>query len=127
MSARLFFYVQHLLGIGHLRRAAVLAHPSVVDRRGSMDGIPNTILEAFAVETPVVATRLSGIPEVVLGDQTGLLVEPGDVAGLAAALTRILRDPALGRRLGAAGRALVLERFDLRRNVEQLAGVLSGG
>jgi len=110
-----------------LRRAAVLAHPSVVDRRGSMDGIPNTILEAFAVETPVVATRLSGIPEVVLGDQTGLLVEPGDVAGLAAALTRILRDPALGRRLGAAGRALVLERFDLRRNVEQLAGVLSGG
>src|SRR5437773_11798667 len=92
-----------------------------------MDGIPNTILEAFAVETPVVATRLSGIPEVVLGDQTGLLVEPGDVAGLAAALTRILRDSALGLRLGAAGRALVLERFDLRRNVEQLAGVLRGG
>ena len=109
-----------------LRRAAVLAHPSVVDRRGSMDGIPNTILEALAVETPVVATRLSGIPEVVLPEQTGLLVEPGDVVGLTDALARILRDPGLGRRLGAAGRAVVLERFDLGRNVERLARLLGG-
>jgi len=112
--------------VGLLRSAAVLAHPSVVDRRGSMDGIPNLILEAFAVETPVVATRLSGIPEVVLAEQTGLLVEPGDVDGLTDALARILREPALGRRLGAAGRALVLERFDLGRNVERLAGLLGG-
>jgi glycosyltransferase involved in cell wall biosynthesis len=104
----------------------VLAHPSIVDRRGSMDGIPNTILEALAVETPVVATRLSGIPEVVLPDRTGLLVEPGDVDGLAAALARLLADPGLGRRLGAAGRALVLERFDIGRNVARLAGVLAG-
>ena len=110
-----------------LRSAALLAHPSVVDRRGSMDGIPNLILEAFAVETPVVATRLSGIPEVVLPEQTGLLVEPGDVVGLTDALARILRDPGLGRRLGAAGRAVVLERFDLGRNVEQLAGLLGRG
>ena len=109
-----------------LRGAALLAHPSVIDRRGSMDGIPNLILEAFAVETPVVATRLSGIPEVVVADQTGLLVEPGDVDALAEALARILRDPALGRRLGVAARALVVERFDLGRNVERLAGLLGG-
>ena len=109
-----------------LRSAALLAHPSVVDRRGSMDGIPNLILEAFAVETPVVATRLSGIPEVVMAEQTGLLVEPGDVDGLADALARVLRDPALGRKLGAAARALVVERFDLGRNVERLAGLLGG-
>ncbi|TMA60775.1 MAG: glycosyltransferase family 4 protein [Deltaproteobacteria bacterium] len=109
-----------------LRSAALLAHPSVVDRRGSMDGIPNLILEAFAVETPVVATRLSGIPEVVMAEQTGLLVEPGDVDGLADALARVLRDPALGRKLGAAARALVVERFDLGRNVERLAGLLAG-
>jgi len=75
----------------------------------------------------VVATRLSGIPEVVLPEQTGLLVEPGDVVGLTDALARILRDPGLGRRLGAAGRAVVLERFDLGRNVEQLAGLLGRG
>ena len=112
--------------IGWLRAAQVLAHPSIVDRRGSMDGIPNTILEAFAVGTPVVATRLSGIPEVVLPETTGLLVEPGDVAGLAAALARVLGDADLGHRLGAAGRALVVERFDVARNVEKLAGLFGG-
>ena len=111
--------------VGYLRAAQVLAHPSIVDRRGSMDGIPNTILEAMAVGTPVVATRLSGIPEVVLPETTGLLVDPGDVEGLAAALARVLTDAELGRRLGAAGRALVLERFDLARNVEKLAGLFA--
>jgi glycosyltransferase involved in cell wall biosynthesis len=107
--------------IRHLREAAVFAHPSVVERRGAMDGIPNTILEALAVQTPVVATRLSGIPEVVRDGETGLLVEPGDEDGLAAALARLLADAAFGQRLAAAGRTLVLDRFDLRRNVEQLA------
>lgn len=118
--------VPHRELVRHLRAAAVLAHPSIRDRRGSMDGIPNTILEALAVETPVVATRLSGIPEVVLPGETGLLVEPGDVAGLADALRRILADPALGRRLGSAGRALVRERFDVARNVGRLADLLRG-
>jgi glycosyltransferase involved in cell wall biosynthesis len=118
-------HVPHREVVRHLRAATVLAHPSVVDRNGSMDGIPNTILEAFAVETPVVATRLSGIPEVVVPERTGLLVEPGDIEGLADALERLLADPALGRRLGAAGRALVIERFDLTRNVERLAELLA--
>jgi glycosyltransferase involved in cell wall biosynthesis len=107
--------------IRHLREAAVFAHPSVVERRGAMDGIPNTILEALAVQAPVVATRLSGIPEVVRDGETGFLVEPGDADGLADALARFLADPAFGQRLAAAGRVLVLERFDLRRNVERLA------
>src|SRR6266850_2432479 len=118
---RLTGQLPHREVIRHLREAAVFAHPSVVERRGAMDGIPNTILEALAVQTPVVATRLSGIPEVVLPERTGLLVEPGDVEGLTAALARLLADPALGQRLAAAGRELVLERFDLRRNVEPLA------
>ncbi|HLK10103.1 MAG TPA: glycosyltransferase [Candidatus Binatia bacterium] len=124
-QVRLLGRVPHRELIRHLREATVLAHPSVVDRRGSMDGIPNTILEAMAVETPVVATRLSGIPEVVLPEQTGLLVEPGDVEGLAAALARILGDPGLARRLGGAGRALVRERFDVARNVGRLAALLA--
>jgi colanic acid/amylovoran biosynthesis glycosyltransferase len=122
---RLTGQLPHREVIGHLRDAVVFAHPSVVERRGAMDGIPNTILEALALETPVVATRLSGIPEVVMSEQTGLLVEAGDEDGLAAALERLLRDPALGRRLGAAGRTLVLERFDVRRNVETLAARLA--
>ncbi len=58
-------------------------------------------------------------------EETGLLVEPGDVDGLAAALARLLGDPGLARRLGAAGRALVEERFDVRRNVAALAVLLA--
>jgi glycosyltransferase involved in cell wall biosynthesis len=122
---RLVGRVPHRDLVRQLREATVLAHPSIVDRRGSMDGIPNTILEAMAVETPVVASRLSGIPEVVRPEETGLLVEPGDVDGLAAALARLLGDPGLARRLGAAGRALVQERFDVRRNVAELAALLA--
>jgi glycosyltransferase involved in cell wall biosynthesis len=121
---RLAGRVPHPELVRWLREAAVVAHPSVVDRRGSMDGIPNTILEAMAVEAPVVATRLSGIPEVIVPGETGLLVEPGDVDGLADALARLLADPVLARRLGVAARRLVLERFDIERNVARLAGFL---
>jgi colanic acid/amylovoran biosynthesis glycosyltransferase len=114
-------WVPHRELIEYLRTAAVFAHPSIVDRQGSMDGIPNAILEAMALETPVVATRLSGIPEVLIPEETGLLVEPGDLDGLTRALERLVCDPELGRRLGRVARALVLERFDIRANVEQLA------
>lgn len=121
---RLAGRVPHPELVRWLREAAVVAHPSIVDRLGSMDGIPNTVLEAMAVEAAVVGTRLSGIPEVIVPDQTGVLVEPGDVAGLADALARLLGDVALARRLGAAARRLVLERFDIGRNVARLAGLL---
>jgi glycosyltransferase involved in cell wall biosynthesis len=126
-AVRLTGRLPHRELVRQLREAAVLAHPSIVDRKGSMDGIPNTIVEALAVETPVVATRLSGIPEVVVPERTGLLVEPGDVDGLAEALARLLADPALRRRFGATGRALVAERFDIGRNVGALADLLAVG
>src|SRR5207244_4125615 len=61
-----------------IARAAVFTLPSVRARDASMDGIPNVILEAFSVETPVVSTSLSGIPEVVRDGETGSLVAPGD-------------------------------------------------
>lgn len=117
--------VPHRELVSWLRRASVLAHPSIVDRNGSVDGIPNTIVEAMAVETAVVATRLSGIPEVVVAEETGLLVDPGDVTGLARALARLLADGALAQQLGTAGRRLVLDRFDIVRNVERLATLLA--
>jgi glycosyltransferase involved in cell wall biosynthesis len=61
-------------------------------------------VEAMAAGTPVVATRVGALPEVVTHEQTGLVVEPGDPVALAAALDRVLGDPELGRRYGAAGR-----------------------
>ncbi len=72
------------------------------------------LLEAMACETPVVCTRLGGMPELVADGETGLLVPPGDAAALGAAVETLLDDPARARRLGEAGRQRVLERFTWR-------------
>jgi glycosyltransferase involved in cell wall biosynthesis len=75
------------------------------------EGLPRTILEAQAMETPVVATRVGGIPELVEDGSTGLLADPGDVDGLAQAIDRLKSKPSLAKRLGRAGREQVLGRW----------------
>jgi glycosyltransferase involved in cell wall biosynthesis len=99
-----------------LGRSHALVMPSVRDRHGNIDGIPNVVLEAMAMARPVVGSALSGIPEVVHPGETGWLVPPGDPAALAEAMDRVGRDRARATRLGAAGRALVKREFDLERN-----------
>src|SRR5262249_60408413 len=68
-------------------------------------------LEAMAWETPVVASAVGGILEVVVDDETGLLVPPANPEALAAALTRLLNDPDTRRRMGQAGRRRVEAQF----------------
>ncbi|MCA1691728.1 MAG: glycosyltransferase, partial [Actinobacteria bacterium] len=70
-----------------------------------------TVLEAMASGTPVVASRLGGLPEVVVDGVTGFLVEPGEVDQLQDRLRLLLADPGLARRLGENGRDLVLRQF----------------
>jgi glycosyltransferase involved in cell wall biosynthesis len=93
---------------GQLARALAAADavvvPSIVDRAGNVDGLPNALLEALAAGRPVVATRVAGIPEVVEDDVNGLLVPQRDAGSLAAALARLAREPATRARLGAAAR-----------------------
>jgi glycosyltransferase involved in cell wall biosynthesis len=79
------------------------------------EGLPLSILEAMSAGLPVVASRVGGVPEVVLDGETGLLVPPGDPSSLAAAIERLLVDPDLRARLGTAGRARIEESFDLDR------------
>src|SRR2546426_2295538 len=105
-----------------LREADVVAAPSVPTRDGRREGIPVALMEAMASGLPVVASRISGIPELVDEDETGFLVGPGDVEGLASALERLVRDEGLRRRLGAAGRAKVEREFNLRQNAATLMG-----
>jgi colanic acid/amylovoran biosynthesis glycosyltransferase len=90
-------------------RAAVVVCPSY------REGLPLCVLEAMAHGKPVVASAVGGIPELVEDGVTGLLVEPGDVAGLRAAIERLLADPMLRRRLGRAARARVAERCSWER------------
>lgn len=98
------------------RQAAVLALPSVHEtcygrrvRISELLGL--VVLESMASGTPVVCSRLGGLPEVVQHGVTGYLVEPGNVAELRERLAEILADTALATRLGRNARELVLERF----------------
>lgn len=87
------------------------------------EGIPVVLMEAMAMAVPCVTTRITGIPELIEDGRDGLLVAPSDAAGLAAAIARLMDDPALYDRLAAAGRQRVVDDYDLARNVDRLAEV----
>lgn len=95
------------------------------------EGLPNVVLEAMALETPVVSTAIAGVPKVIAHGQNGLLVPPGDAAALAEALRRVLIDDKLCHELAAKGRATIERRFCFQRRMEKVAGVydsvLDGG
>jgi glycosyltransferase involved in cell wall biosynthesis len=99
-----------------LAQADVMVLPSITIKSGKKEGIPVALMEALAMEIPVISTDMSGIPELIEHEQTGLLVPECDSMALATELLRIYRDPQWGLRLGVAGRAKVLKEFNLRRN-----------
>ena len=106
------------------RSAAVLAMPSVERtcygrfvRVSELLGL--AALEAMASGTPVVASRLGGLAEIVQDGETGFLVPPGDVGALHERLDALLRNPELARRMGASAREVVLERFTWARVAER--------
>jgi len=78
------------------------------------------LMQAMATGLPVVASRLCGIPELVRDGQNGRLVPPGDATALADALGELATDAALRERLGRAGRATVLQEFDVEANAARL-------
>jgi colanic acid/amylovoran biosynthesis glycosyltransferase len=95
-----------------------------------MDGIPVALMEALAAGLPVIASRLSGIPELVRDGETGLLARPGDAADLADAFRRVLADPDATLSRARAGRRLIEEEFDIERSADrmlELFGVASSG
>ncbi|HEX8261667.1 MAG TPA: glycosyltransferase [Allosphingosinicella sp.] len=106
--------------LGWMRRAWLLAAPSVTARDGDAEGLPTVICEAAAAGLPVVATRHSGIPEAVLDGETGLLSAEGDVAALARNLSFLLASPDMREAMSAAGRRLARERFDLEAQTARL-------
>lgn len=106
-----------------LRQARLFALPCVRGTDGALDNLPTVIMEAMAAGLPVISTPLAGIPEMVADGQTGFLVPERNPRALAEAITRLLDEPALARTMGAAGRALCLERFALTRTSPDLIRV----
>jgi glycosyltransferase involved in cell wall biosynthesis len=99
--------------------------PSVPTRSGRREGIPVVIFEAMSSGLPVVASRLSGIPELVEHEGTGLLVEPGDEVQLAEALRRLYADDGLRWALGRAGRQRVLETYSVEGTARRLIALIA--
>ena len=88
------------------------------------EGIPVVAMEAMAMELPVVLTRIMGVPELVEDGTEGLLVAPGRVDVLTAALGKLVRSAALRRELGANGRRRVARDYDVRASARRMRGVL---
>lgn len=108
-----------------LHQASVLAAPCVVAADRDRDGLPTVLLEAMAMGTPCVSTDVTGIPEVLEHELTGLSVDQGDAAGLATACRRLLENATLRSRLAEQARQRIEADFDIRRNAGRLREVLA--
>lgn len=97
-----------------LARATIFALPSYAE------GMPMALLEAMSWGLPVITTPVGGVPQVITHETNGLLVQPGDIDALAAAIVRLMVTPALRAHLGAAARATIQERFSLQASIERL-------
>jgi len=90
------------------------------DANGDMDGIPVVLMEAMAQGLPVVSSRLSGIPELVVDQRTGLLAEPGDVQGTATQIEKLMASPEYAGTLAQQGQAHVRNEFGQAVNIDRL-------
>jgi colanic acid/amylovoran biosynthesis glycosyltransferase len=107
-----------------MRRASVFVQHSLVAPNGDIEGFPTAIAEAMSTALPVISTRHSGIAEHVTDGESGLIVAEGDVAGMAAAMARVLADPGYARSLGAAARAHAIRSLDRVRARERVREVM---
>ena len=122
----------HFIGaVGHAAVADWLSSLDVFvvackqDSNGDMDGIPVVLMEAMSQHVPVVSTHLSGIPELVVHEHTGLLAAPADPVSLAHELRRLLDSPELRSRLAAAGAEHVQAEFGQAVNLDRLLNYFS--
>jgi glycosyltransferase involved in cell wall biosynthesis len=105
-------------------RTHVVAVPSIVDKAGDRDGLPNVVLEAMASGHAVVACRAGAIDAAVRDDETGLLLPPGDPISIALAVTRLAQDLPLRARLAVAAREHVEQHYEMKSCSERFCNLL---
>jgi glycosyltransferase involved in cell wall biosynthesis len=110
--------------VNKYREASMFVLPCLRSTNGDMDGFPNVLGEAMAMQVPVVSTNLSAIPELLTDQVNGLMIPSGDQHALVEAMARLLDDSALRQRLGAQGRTSIIDRFDVEQNVRRFATTL---
>ena len=110
---------------GRLAAANVFVLPSVIDPDGGMDNLPTVIMEAMATGLPVVSTNIGGIPEMVIENETGFLVQAGDAEAMADAIETVISDCSSAARLGHSGYERARALFSIEKNVRELCALLT--
>ena len=113
-------WVSHQEVAALLRESDILVMPSVTDSGGEQEGIPNVVKEAMAVGLPVIATRHSGLPELVLDGKTGFLVPERDVRALSDRIEFLIDNPALWPEIAEAARSNIEKTFDREKLNDRL-------
>lgn len=109
------------LDVAHtMQNARAFVQHSLRTHDGDSEGTPVAVLEAGAAGLPVIATRHAGIKDAVIEGKTGLLVDEGDVAGMAEQMVRLAKDPQLAASLGNSGRDWIKSEFSMQRSIENL-------
>jgi glycosyltransferase involved in cell wall biosynthesis len=107
--------------IAAYRAADLFVLASKIDPDGDRDGLPNVLMEAQSQALACIATTTGAIPELIVPDETGVLVPPGDIGALASAITALARDPGRRDAIGRAGARRVAGQFVFARNVGRIA------
>lgn len=108
----------------YLTRVGGFIQHSITAADGDTEGTPVAVLEASAAGIPVIATKHAGIPDVIISEETGLLVEEHDVEGMANSIIRIIENPELGKKLGTKGKQRVKENFTMQKHLKTIEKAL---
>ena len=103
-----------------IKKSFLFVQHSIIAMDGNSEGTPVAILESMMAGLPVVSTIHAGIPDVVLNNETGILVNEKDVDAMAEAITKIVEDRALAEKMGQAGRQRALARFEIEQHIQKL-------
>lgn len=106
-----------------METATLMVLPCIVTPSGDRDGLPTVLLEALAAGLPCISTVVSGVPEIINPNKTGLLVEPGNADQLADAMEKLLADPAKRMMFAQKGRVKAERDFSLATNAATLRGL----
>ena len=104
----------------YLDSADIFILPCIVASDGDMDGVPVSLMEAMAMEIPTVSTNISGIPELIIDGESGILVNQKDEVALSTALQNLLLDPELRRIMGVNCRQRIIAEYNIHKTVSAL-------
>jgi len=107
-----------------VQNSAIFAAPCIVADDGNRDGLPTVLLEAMALGTPCISTKVTGIPEIIRNNITGLLINEKDAVQLATAIERLFNNEDLGIALSKNARDLIEHEFDIDKNTSKLRRIM---